>query len=141
MDWTFDFFMEDAIAYHETPCKGINPDHRGDYRKYFMVSFKNKARDFKAKWLENHAHLYDNRDGYIGDAFGRTLMTGWFSDFYKDAYGQRPHLPIWYYVQAVGFPQGEDTARTFCADPVGEAETDAKAVRMTFEEEERAWNA
>jgi len=134
MDWTFDYFMEDARAYHETPCKGIYPDS-SDYRKYFMVTFKNRARDFKAKWLKNHPYLYDKYDGYIGDAFGRTL-TDWFSDFYKDAYGQRPHLPTWFYVHAVGFPQREDTARLFCADPIEAAEDDAKAARAAFEREE-----
>lgn len=134
-DWTFDYFMEDARAYHATPRKGIYPDSRGDYRRYFMVTFKNWARDFKAKWLNTHQHLYDRHDGYVGDAFAHTL-TDCFSDFYKDAYGQRPHLPVWYYVQATGLPQSEDTARMFCANPVEDAEENAKVVRAAFEREE-----
>ena len=137
MDWTFDLFMEDARAYHETPMKGVYCEDTSNYRKYFMVWYKNAARDFKAKWLENHAHLYDKHDGWIGDAFASTLMD-WFSDFYKDAYGQRPHLPNWYYVQAVGFPSREDVGRTFCATPVEDAEEEAKRVREAFEKEATA---
>lgn len=133
MDWTFDFFMEDARRYHETPYKGVEADP-SNYRRYFMVWFKNAARDFKAKWLETHAHLYDRYDGYVGDAFARTL-SDWFSDFYKDTYGQRPHLAPWYYVQAAGLPTREDTARTFCASPVEDAELEAKMLRARFESE------
>lgn len=127
IDWTYDEFMEDAKLYHETPFKGVHVP-TDNYRRYFMVWFKNHARDFKAKWFETHEHLYDRYDGYIGDAFARTL-TDWFSDFYKDAYGQRPHLPDWFYVQAVGFPMREDTGRTFCASPVEDAINEAKEAR------------
>ena len=133
-DWTFDEFMEDAKLYHETPFKGVYPDS-SNYRKYFMVWFKNAARDFKAKWLEAHPYLYDRYDGYVGDAFAKTL-NDWFSDFYKDTYGQRPHLPRWYYVHAVGLPQSEDTARTFCADPIRDAIFNAQEAREYFAREE-----
>lgn len=131
MDWTFDLFMEDSRLYHETPFKGVRCEDISNYRKYFMVWFKNRARDFKEEWLKTHQFLYDKVDGWIGDAFGKTL-TDWFSDFYKDAYGQRPHLPTWFYVQAVGFPQSQDTARMFCASPVERAEEDAKEARESF---------
>ena len=71
-DWTYDEFMEDAKLYHETPFKGVHVP-TDNYRRYFMVWFKNHARDFKVKWFETHEHLYDRYDGYIGDAFARTL--------------------------------------------------------------------
>lgn len=131
MDWTFDYFMEDSKAYHATPFKGVTCEDTSNYRKYFMVWFKNAARDFKEKWLKSHQFLYDKYDGWIGDAFGRTL-TDWFSDFYKDAYGQRPHLPVWFYVQAVGLPSREDTMRTFCASPVEDAVRNARLARESF---------
>ena len=126
MDWTFDLFMEDARQY-----TAEEPDNASDYRQYFMGWFKRAAKRFEVEWSKTHEHQYDRRDGYIGDAFGRTL-TDWFSDFYKDAYGQRPHLPVWFYVHAVGFPQSADTARTFCASPMEDAERAAKEVRESW---------
>ena len=128
-DWSFDQFMEDARAYKATPCKGVHCPSNASYRQYFMVSFKNFARDFKEKWYKTHEHLYDTYDGWIGDAFARELDDWCFSDFYKDAYNQRPHLSRWFYVQAVGLPHSEDTARTFCSSPVEEAMEMAKRMR------------
>ena len=130
MDWTFDMFMEDARAYHET-MRGVYYEDTRNYRRYFMVRFKNAARDFKEEWFKTHKYQYDSRDGWIGDAFGKTL-TDWFSDFYKDTYNQRPHLPLWFYVQATGLPSIEDTAWTFCATPIEDAEESAKEVRAYY---------
>ena len=135
-DWTFDMFMEDAKLYKATPCKGVHCPKDADYRQYFMTTLKNYARDFKEEWFKTHEHLYDSYDGYIGDAFARSLYRFGFSDFYKEAYYQRPHLDTWYYVHAVGFPQSEDTARMFCASPVEYAINNAKRTREWFENED-----
>ena len=130
-DWTYDQFMEDVKEYK---AEDINSFVVTDetYRKYFMCWFKNAAETFKEEWLKKHEHMYDTYDGYIGDSFSRTLYSGWFSDFYKDAYGQRPHLPMWYYVHALGLPMQEDVSRTFCASPVKDAMDDAIAMREYF---------
>ena len=134
-DWTFDMFMEDAKLYKATPCKGVHCPKDADYRQYFMTAFKNYARDFEEQWRKDHEYLYDLRDGYIGDAFSRELSRFGFSDFYKEAYNQRPHLDRWFYVHAVGFPQSEDTVRTFCASPVEDAVNRAQRTREWFENE------
>ena len=127
-DWTYDLFMEDASLYKATPRKGIHCRKNASYRECFMRWFKNRARDFETEWNAAHAYRYDRTDGWIGDTFAKTL-DDCFSDFYKDAYGQRPHLPAWFYVQAVGLPMSEDTARTFCASPVNDAIESAKQAR------------
>ena len=133
MDWTFDLFMEDAAQYKATPIKGVHCRADADYREQFMTWFKNMVRDFKAEWEAEHGkRRYDDYEGYEGDAFKRRLQRTEFSDFYKDAYGQRPHLNSWFYVQATGLPQDEDTVRTFCAYPVENAVKDAKRNRERF---------
>lgn len=129
MDWTFDLFMEDSKLYKATAMKGVHCRSNASARESFMVWFKNQARDFKTEWEKTHKGLYDSYDGYIGDCFASELDDMCFSDFYKDTYNQRPHLPRWFYVQALGLPMQEDTARLFCASPVENAIEDAKAYR------------
>lgn len=132
-DWTYDLFTEDAQQFKATPMKGVHCQSNAGEREQFMVWFKNAARDFKAEWLESHTGLYETYEGWCGDAFANEIMKyGCFSDFYKDAYGQRPHLPYWFYVQATGLPTGEDVVRTFCASPVEDAVGMAKRVRESF---------
>ena len=67
--------------------------------------------------------------------FARESMftDGWFSDYYKDTYGQRPHLAIWYYIHMLGLPMSEDTGRTFCASPIEDACANASWVRNQLE--------
>lgn len=131
-DWTYDLFMEDAKKYNATPQKGVYCPSNADYRQYFMTSFKNYARDFRKEWEKTHDGNYDKYEGWIGDAFARSFDDWCFSDFYKEAYNQRPHLPRWFYVRAVGFYHSEDTARTFCASPVEDAMRTAKYNRENF---------
>ena len=97
-----------------------------------MVWFKNRARDYMEKWNLSHAGFYDSVDGWIGDRFAEDLDNMLFSDFYKDTYNQRPHLPRWFYVHALGLPMSEDLARTFCAYPVEEAIEEAKSYRENW---------
>lgn len=128
-DWTFDMFQEDAELYRATPMKGVYPSRNASRREKFMTWFKNLARDFKAEWLkENDGRLYNGYE-YIGDAFEQEIYNSCFSDFYKDTYNQRPHLPIWFYIQATELPHGEDTIRTFCAQPIRDAVENAKTNR------------
>lgn len=132
-DWTFDLFMEDATTYKETPIKGVHCRKDASYREEFMTWFKNAARDFRETWIKEHNdRLYDRYDGYIGDAFAKTLRDMCFSDFYKETYNQRPHLPVWFYIQALNLPTSEDTLRKFCATPVDDAIRLAKRNREQF---------
>jgi len=125
-DWTYDIFMSDAEKYKATPQKGVHPSRNASDRERFMTWFKNCARDFIEEWMKSHNSLYDH--GWIGDAFMKDFPEG-FSDYYKDVYGQRPHLSTWFYLRATGLPSSEDTARLFCADPVGVATRLAKMNR------------
>ena len=78
-----------------------------------------------AYWMLKYGKLYSREAGYAGDAFAAELQDWPFSDLYKDAYGQRPHLNMWYYVHALGLPMSEDVARTFCASPIEDAQRNA----------------
>ena len=129
-DWTYDKYVEDIKLY------GSDFEDSSNYTGYFMGFMKRSVERFLTKWNAAHdGKLYAKGYGYAGDAFVNSLGD-WFSDFYKDAYGQRPHLPMWFYIHPLGLPMQEDTARMFCASPVEDAEENAKAVRAAFEREE-----
>lgn len=129
MDWTFDLFMEDAKLYSATPMKGVYCRKNASERERFMVWLKNAARDFTENWKKEHdGKLYDRCDGYVGDGFARELCKMGFSDYYKDTYGQRPHLSGWFYIQALKLPIGRMQSAYF-----EDAIEEAKINRETFE--------
>ena len=128
-DWSYDQFVKDADRYSAKPMRGVHCRSNASDREKFMTWFKDCARDFKAEWLKSHTGLYDRYDGWVGDAFARELSDMCFSDYYKDTYNQRPHLSSWYYVHLTGLPMLEDTARTFCADPITDAVEMAQRMR------------
>jgi hypothetical protein len=128
-DWTYDLFMEDASLYNAKPIKGVHCASDASDRERFMTWLKDLARDFEAEWRKEHNnHLFDGCQ-WAGEVFAQLLREACFSDYYKDTYGQRPHLPMWFYVQAVKLPHGEDVSRTFCASPVKDATRRARKVR------------
>ena len=133
-DWTYDMFIEDSKKYNATPIKGVHCSRNASAEECFMTWFKNCARDFRIKWESKGRRDYDDRYGYIGDAFAKDIIAyDCFSDYYKDTYGQRPHLPMWFYIRAIkNMPMREDIARTFCAWPVENAIEDAKRNRASF---------
>lgn len=125
-DWTYDLYLEDCKKY------GDDAKDSSDYNAYFIDYMKRSVERFLDKW--NRAHdgkLYARGYGYAGDEFADTMLEG-FSDFYKEAYGQRPHLPIWFYVHPLGLPMQEDTARGFCANPVEDAADEARWKRQNM---------
>jgi hypothetical protein len=124
-DWTYDLYVRDVKTYGaEDKSNGEN------YNAYFVAYMKRAAARFLANWKEQHdGKLYDLE--YVGDAFARSIRE-WFSDFYKDTYRQRPHLPMWFYVHPLGLPMQEDTARMFCAKPVDRAIQEARTVRESI---------
>ena len=130
-DWTFDWFVNDAETYKATPIKGVYCRRDAEPREQFMTWLKGAVRDFTEEWKKAHdGRLYDRYDGYIGDAFAKKLCNEFlFSDWYKDTYNQRPHLPTWYYVHVLGLPQGTDMFRTFCASPIEDAASAAREAR------------
>lgn len=132
IDWTYDLFVEDAKLYSAKPIKGVHCRSNASDRERFMTWLKDLVRDFKQGWFEVHGEgkMYAPFAGYIGDAFGVKMMDANFSDYYKDVYGQRPHLHIWFYINQLGLPTGQDTIRMFCNDPVAEAIKNAKANRL-----------
>lgn len=121
-DWTYDLYVRDLNAYGPE-----ERDAQEDYNAYFIGFIKRAADRFLGEWKKQHdGKLYDH--GYVGDAFADHIRE-WFSDFYKDTYRQRPHLPMWFYVHPLGLPMQEDTARTFCANPVERAAEEAIRAR------------
>lgn len=136
-DWTFDLFMEDVELYKATPIKGVHCRKNASAREKFIVWFKNYARDFKADFQSKNGGKiiaencsYTAGLVYVGDFFIKDIYeNSCFSDFYKDVYGQRPHLPMWYYIHAIGLSTCEDTFRTFCSHPIEDAIWIAKQTR------------
>lgn len=124
-DWTYDLYLEDLKVY------GTEDKSNGeDYHEYFTAFLKRASVRFLDRWKSEHdGKLYDG--GYVGDAFADRIRE-WFSDFYKETYNQRPHLPMWFYVHPLGLPMQDDTARMFCADPVSDAATEANHTRQSL---------
>ena len=122
-DWTYDRYIEDVKVY------GAEDKSDGeDYVGYFIATIKTIAGKFVDDWKASHdGKLYDH--GWVGDAFAESIRD-FFSDFYKDAYGQRPHLPMWFYIHPLGLPMQEDTVRMFCANPIEDAIEGARSARL-----------
>lgn len=126
MDWTYDLYINDVEWYGI----GAVVENSGSYRGYFVSKVKQNAKRFKELWLKNHdGKLYDS--GWVGDEYAKGFLD-WFSDFYKEAYGQRPHLPLWFYIHPLGLPMAEDSSRAFCSDPIGNAVQNAIDTRESF---------
>lgn len=125
-DWTFDQYVDGVKKY------GPEENNTDDFTAYFIGYMKRSVARFLDKWNRNHnGCLYARGYGWAGDEFADTIRE-WFSDFYKEAFGQRPHLPMWYYVHPLGLPMQEDAARSFCASPIDEACEEAREVRASL---------
>ena len=126
-DWTYDQYIADVAKY------GADEDDSSNFNACFIGYMKRSVARFLDKWNRQHdGHLYAKGYGWAGDEFADALYECAFSDFYKEAYGQRPHLPFWFYIHPLGLPMQEDTARMFCADPIEEAIINARMVRDNF---------
>lgn len=124
MDWTYDLYIADVASYT------VNDKGSENYTAYFIATIKEFVEKFKTRWLEEHnGKQFDGQ--WMGDAFAEGMLD-WFSDFYKEAYNQRPHLPMWYYIHPLGLPMTEDSFRTFCADPIRDASQMATRVRSSL---------
>ena len=135
IDWTYDKFVADCKKYNATPIKGVHPSRNASDEEFFIVWLKNLARDFRADFrAKNNGKDYDGSH-YVGDYFKQELRDAYFSDYYKDTYGQRPHLDMWYYIYVLGLPTGSDIIHTFCSHPIENASENAKRVRETLERE------
>ena len=129
-DWTYDMFVEDARSYTN---KAKNGDTSATTdRECFMKAYQNAAMRFWVDWMAEHdGKRYDGE--WLGDAFARKVIhSDWFSDYYKETYGQRPHLDDFYYVHVLDFPMGGDIAYTFCRNPIEDAVQNAKQTREHF---------
>ena len=83
-DWTYDMFIEDSKKYNATPIKAVHCSRNASAEECFMTWFKNCARDFRIKWESKGRRDYDDRYGYIGDAFAKDIIAyDCFSDYYK----------------------------------------------------------
>ena len=121
-DWTYDLYVNDVESTDEIKDK---------WRKNFITYMKEIVNEFKTNWLKDHdGKLYDGE--WVGDAFAGSDYLDCFSDYYKDAYNQRPHLDMWYYIHPLGLPMREDSFRTFCSDPIDSAKYSAKFIRENY---------
>lgn len=126
-DWTYDLFIRDIERFGDEDKSGGT-----DYNEGFVSYLKRNAKRFLDDWKKKHdGKLYDG--GYVGDAFAERILD-WFSDYYKDTYNQRPHLPMWFYVHPLGLPMEGDTARLFCASPMDDAMEMAKQNRENLKD-------
>lgn len=131
-DWTYDVFHTAMEQYEGTPQKGVHCREDASDIEQFVTWFKNQARDFREQWLGEYNSEYVFGIGWIGDAFEEDFDWDWFSDYYKDVFGQRPHLPRWYYIHPLGMPMLDDVGRTFCADPINDAISNAKLAKAVY---------
>ena len=109
-DWTYDLYLEDMRKYTALPIKGVRPKASASDREVFIRTLKMIARDFLTEWAKNWGgpHRHNGID-WPGGEFEWHLRELCFSDWYKDTYGQRPHLPAWYYIHPLGLNHGWDT--------------------------------
>lgn len=126
-DWTYDLFVGFVAK-----CMQTEPSENESDEMQFTRWFIKKGQQFKEKWYENYGAYYVPGIGYAGDAFANEFDWGYFSDWYKDVYGQRPHLENWYYATWLGMPMQDDISRMFCANPIDDAIEQAKRARNEF---------
>lgn len=131
IDWTSDLAYEDSKKATALPLrKGVRRACESDGVQLFQY-LKTSAKFFMKDWAKKYgSKLYDNREGYAGDAWLRTLDMSWISDWYKDAYNQRPHFMYELFAMMVGLPTNADTTFTWTYHSLEEYVEDAKINRL-----------
>ena len=109
-DWIFDLALADAKKATALPLThGVHRHCESDGVALFTY-LKTSARAFKEEFLaRNNGHLYSDYEGYCGDAWLASGALHLVSDWYKDAYNQRPHFRKEVFAMLCGLPTGIDT--------------------------------
>lgn len=103
VDWTFDEFVADMESVKALPMRrGVYSAKNLTERQKFCQRIKTEAKYFAQDNSDNGTYLKYSYD-YVGDAFAREL-EGWFSDWYKDVYNQRPHFDYAYVAMLCDLP-------------------------------------
>ena len=99
-DWSFDRFVE-ACGVKAQPIKGVYaPSSYTDAQK-FVYYLKH---DFAAYLADIYARYdFNPRLDGLEHVFERFCNEWDFSDYYKDVFNQRPHLPSEFYLYALGY--------------------------------------
>lgn len=130
-DWSFDRFVEVCKTTKALPIKGVHPSRNATTEEYFVACLKADFRDYKER-LERD---FDMSRASLEDVFERFSREYNFSDWYKDAFNQRPHLEASFYLYAMGYENVGGLR--FCMPPfsedVAEAVWSAKEYRKYLE--------
>ena len=109
-DWSFDMALADAKKATALPLvRGVHR-HFESLGVALFSHLKTSARAFEQEFrARNNGHLYSNFEGYCGDAWLASGALECVSDWYKDAYNQRPHFDKRVFAMLCGLPTGIDT--------------------------------
>lgn len=116
IDTTLDLAWEDAKNVVALPFKkGLHRKTANEGQALFQY-LKTDAKFFKDEVFGGKN--FDNHCGftYVGDAWLEHLDWGFVSDWYKDAYGQRPHFLREWFAKMCELPFSADTSMFFCKD-------------------------
>ena len=124
-DWTIDKFFKTCQNVKPLPIKGVHVGQNATEQERFCIELKTAFKDFCAKW-----------DGSLEDLFKSFSCDYNFSDWYKEVFNQRPHLPVEFYLYAMGYESVGGIR--FCMPPfkndVDDAVWSAKAYRQYLHE-------
>lgn len=131
-DWTFDLFVEDAKTFKALPIKGVHCRSNASSAERFISQLKFICNSWIA---ENKGKCESWELERAFEYFFENEIN--FSDMYKDAYNQRPHLDPIYYMYALGYNEYINTlAYTFCSSSMKEKiashAEEAKRIRESF---------
>lgn len=98
-DWTYDKFYATCQRTKALPLsRGVYMPATASYEEKFVARLKRDFADF----------LEDNKDAFmpytrLEEKFEYFAQEYCFSDMYKDAFNQRPHLEARFYCHALGY--------------------------------------
>lgn len=130
MDFTFDMFVETLGTCKALPlAHGVYRNFGDDCASEFCTWLLTEAKEFKTHWSALYGDKRYADRLYIGNAFMNYIDWSFFSDYYKDAFNQRPHLDRDLYVSALGFETNHDTIRAWSNMGVDYYSNRAKDIR------------
>ena len=104
IDWSFDQFYEDMKSVTALPLRnGVYSAKNLTEGQKLCQWLKTEAKFYAADNQKNGVYLNDTYE-YVGDSFANRLGEMLFSDWYKDAYNQRPHFDKAFVSMLCGLP-------------------------------------
>lgn len=94
VDWSFDLALADAKKVRALPlAHGVSASKNATLGEQLFI------------YLKTLVKFYGQSDTPWDDAWEREIDWSYVSDWYKDAYGQRPHFDKWYWRGLLGVYQ------------------------------------